>query len=135
MHFFLVVADLPGLIPDSHKNKGLGIRFLKHAERCLALLYVIDVSAPEPWNHLQSLQYELSQFSPKLRDRSQLVIANKIDLPDTEENVEKLRDSTDLPVLPVSAKMGLNITNLLKHVRMIYDKNAANKENAVENKD
>lgn len=134
MHFFLV-ADLPGLIPDSHKNKGLGIRFLKHAERCIALLYVIDVSAPEPWNHLQSLQYELSQFSSRLAERSQLVIANKIDLPDTEENVKILKESTDLPVLVVSAKTGLNVTNLLKHIRIIYDNNETKKGNSVENKD
>lgn len=89
----------------------------------------------EPWNHLQSLQYELSQFSSRLSERSQLVIANKIDLPDTDENVKILKESTDLPVLAVSAKTGLNVTNLLKHIRIIYDNNEAKKGNSVENKD
>lgn len=131
---FPLVADLPGLIPNSHKNKGLGIRFLKHAERCMALLYVIDVSHPEPWNHLHTLQYELSQFSSSLMDRSQLVIANKIDLPDTEGNVEKLKEFTDLPVLAISAKRGTNVSELLSEIRIIFDRNKEC-ESSVENKE
>lgn len=74
------VADLPGLIPDSHKNKGLGVTFLKHAERCKALLFIIDMSLNEPWTHLDILKYEISQFNPQLINRPMIVIANKMDL-------------------------------------------------------
>jgi GTPase involved in cell partitioning and DNA repair len=81
---FLVVADLPGLIPGSHLNRGLGIQFLKHAERCAALLYLLDLAAFEPWTHLEVLQFELSQFSPELLTRPQLVVANKLDLPEAK---------------------------------------------------
>jgi GTP-binding protein len=80
----LAVADLPGLIPGSHLNRGLGIQFLKHAERCAALVYILDLAASEPWTHLELLQFELSQFSPELLKRPQLVVANKLDLPEAK---------------------------------------------------
>lgn len=94
----------------------------------MILLYVIDVSLPKPWLHLKTLQYELSQFSCSLKDRSQLVVANKTDLPNTEENIEELRKSTRLPVLPISAKLGYNVTNLLKEIRIIYEKYKENEQ-------
>ena len=72
------------MIPDSHKNKGLGITFLKHAERCAALLFIVDISQEEPWTHFEMLQYEISQFNDKLNDRPLIVIANKMDLPGAE---------------------------------------------------
>jgi len=72
---------LPGLIPGSHLNRGLGIQFLKHVERCAALLFLLDLAAPEPWTHLEVLQFELSQFNPNLLERPQLVVGNKLDLP------------------------------------------------------
>ncbi|XP_023020338.2 mitochondrial ribosome-associated GTPase 2 isoform X1 [Leptinotarsa decemlineata] len=124
----IAVADLPGLIPDSHKNKGLGIQFLRHAERCMALIYIIDISGSEPWENLQTLQFELSQFNEDLIARPQLVIANKIDLPDTEENITKLKEHTDLPVIPVSAKVGTNVLELLKEIRIIYNEYKEAKE-------
>lgn len=119
----IAVADLPGLIPDSHKNRGLGIQFLKHAERCTALLYIIDLSLDEPWQYLHTLQFELSQFSKHLLERPQLVIANKIDLPEAEQNLELFEKHTDLKVIPVSAKLGTNITQLLKEIRILHDLN------------
>lgn len=82
--FVLTVADLPGLIPGSHKNRGLGIQFLKHAERCAILLLMLDLATPEPWTHFEVLQFELSQFSPELLQRPQLVVANKLDLPEAK---------------------------------------------------
>lgn len=119
---FISVADLPGLIPDSHKNKGLGIQFLRHAERCSCLLFVIDASLDEPWTYLETLHFELSQFSQKLIERPQIVVANKIDLPEAEENFEKLKEKAKSLVIPVSAKTGKNLTVLLHEIRKIYDK-------------
>ncbi|KAG5891353.1 hypothetical protein JTB14_034419 [Gonioctena quinquepunctata] len=117
----IAVADLPGLIPDSHKNRGLGIQFLRHAERCMALVYIIDISTSEPWENLKTLQYELSQFNDDLVARPQLVIANKVDLPETENRVAELKNHTELTVIPISAKLGTNISELLKEIRLIYD--------------
>lgn len=117
----IAVADLPGLIPDSHKNKGLGIQFLKHAERCNVLLFVVDASAEEPWNHYHTLMHELTMFSEELAERPKMIIANKIDLPGAEENVQLLEHHVDVPVVPISAKIGTNVAELLREIRIIYD--------------
>lgn len=78
---------MPGLIPDSHKNKGLGITFLKHAERCAALIFIIDVTQEEPWTQLEILQYEINQFNEQLNARPKIVIANKMDLPEAKVKI------------------------------------------------
>lgn len=65
-------------------NKGLGITFLKHAERCAALVFILDVSLKEPWVYLEILKYEIEQFSKKLYQRPMMVVANKMDLPEAE---------------------------------------------------
>lgn len=78
------MADLPGLIEDSHKNKGLGITFLKHAERCTALIFIIDITMDEPWIALQTLKYEMSRFNEKLNNKPHIIVINKMDLPNAE---------------------------------------------------
>lgn len=126
----IAVADLPGLIPDSHKNKGLGIDFLRHIERCVCLMYVIDVSESEPWRQLESLRYELEQYKPGLSRRPNAIIGNKCDHIGSEINIQSLRDyissktpegEIPLPVIPISAKYGDNILEFLKHLRALYD--------------
>ncbi|XP_018360126.1 PREDICTED: mitochondrial ribosome-associated GTPase 2 isoform X2 [Trachymyrmex cornetzi] len=117
----VAVADMPGLIEDSHKNRGLGITFLKHAERCSALVFILDVTQNEPWEVLQTLKYEISQFNERLNNRPHIIVANKIDLPDAEVNLQLLRDHIDLPIVPISAKVGTNISTLLKEIRVLYD--------------
>ncbi|XP_018310349.1 mitochondrial ribosome-associated GTPase 2 isoform X1 [Mycetomoellerius zeteki] len=117
----IAVADMPGLIEDSHKNKGLGITFLKHVERCAALVFILDVTQNEPWEVLKTLKYEISQFNERLNDRPHIVVANKIDLPDAEVNLQLLREHIDLPIIPISAKVGTNISTLLKEIRILYD--------------
>ncbi|XP_050101084.1 mitochondrial ribosome-associated GTPase 2 [Anopheles aquasalis] len=126
----IAVADLPGLIKDSHRNKGLGINFLKHAERCNALLFVVDASVDEPWLHYQTLLHELGMFSEELLERPRLLIANKIDLPEAERNLELLAHHVDIPVLPVSARMGMNIAELLHEIRVLYDAAAQTKKDS-----
>lgn len=123
VYVYLLVADLPGLIPGSHKNKGLGIQFLKHAERCIALIYIIDISLDEPWIHLETLNYELLKFSSSLSKRPKLIVANKIDLLQTNDNLKLLKEKTSLPIVPVSAKLGTNVKELLIKIRIMYDQN------------
>ncbi|XP_044750206.1 mitochondrial ribosome-associated GTPase 2 [Coccinella septempunctata] len=124
----IAVADLPGLIPGSHKNKGLGIQFLKHTERCMALIFVVDISLPRPWENISTLQFELTQFNEELGQRPKIVVANKVDLLENDETIEILRKETDLKVIPISAKMGTNITEFLLEIRKIYDKNKDSEE-------
>lgn len=117
----IAVADLPGLIPGSHQNKGLGIQFLKHAERCTALLFIVDASSEEPWEHFRTLKFELEKFSEELATRPQIIVANKIDLPGAEENVRIIKEKFKNPVIKISAKIGTNVTTLLHEIRILYD--------------
>lgn len=126
----LAVADLPGLIPGAHENRGLGIDFLKHVERCVCLMYVIDLSISEPWSQLEDLIHELECFKPGLSRKPHAIIGNKYDHPNAPENLEKLKEfliqqapegTLPLPVIPVSAKFGGNIKEFIDHMRGLYD--------------
>lgn len=122
----IAVADLPGMIEGSAENRGLGIQFLKHAERCNTLLFVIDASNSEPWNDYYMLVKEMSKFSPELLTRQRIIAANKVDLPETEKNVELMRQEIkDVQIIPISAKTGKNLSELLKVLRKIYDEEMA----------
>lgn len=117
----IAIADLPGLIPGSHENKGLGIQFLKHAERCTALMFIVDASCDAPWEHIETLKFELESFSEELATRPQIIVANKIDLPEAEDNVRILREKFNVPIITISAKMGTNVTTLLGELRKLYN--------------
>lgn len=82
--FIVSVADLPGIIEGSHQNKGLGITFLRHAERCMGLLILLDMSNPDPWESLKILRHEVLCFSSELCQRPQIIVANKMDCEGSE---------------------------------------------------
>ncbi|GFY47088.1 mitochondrial ribosome-associated GTPase 2 [Trichonephila inaurata madagascariensis] len=117
----LAVADLPGLIPGAHENRGLGISFLRHIERCSGILYVIDVSIDSPVEQLNCLKYELEQYQKGLSSRPHAIVANKCDLEGCNEKVEELKQNVSMPIFPVSAKFGNNVLTLLKYIRKLYD--------------
>ncbi|XP_037076745.1 mitochondrial ribosome-associated GTPase 2-like isoform X2 [Pollicipes pollicipes] len=123
----LAVADIPGLIRDAHKNRGLGVAFLRHVQRCTCLLYVLDVSC-RPAEQLRVLQHELDMFQPGLARRPHALVANKCDLPGAEDNLEELREAVDMRVLPISAKMGTNVTELLCYLRTLHDEHSQRTE-------
>ncbi|MBN1131023.1 MAG: GTPase ObgE [Chitinispirillaceae bacterium] len=75
-----VMADLPGLIEDSHKGKGLGIRFLRHIERTKVLAFLIDCSSPDPCREAEQLRNELKHYSPDLAVKPSCFILTKTDL-------------------------------------------------------
>lgn len=127
--FLFTVADIPGIIRGAHLNRGLGISFLRHIERCRFLLFVLDLSAPEPWTQLQHLCYELDRYDPGLSQRPQAVIANKMDLPEAREKLEILRNTVNQRVIPVSALTGQNTEELILHLRELYDGNGFGKPN------
>ncbi|XP_022104362.1 mitochondrial ribosome-associated GTPase 2-like isoform X2 [Acanthaster planci] len=123
----VAVADLPGLIRGAHLNRGLGHSFLRHIERCRCLLYVLDLSAKEPWTQLWDLQYELEQYREGLSQRPHAVVANKIDLPEAAENLRLLCENVELPVIDISAHYLTNIDKLKGHLRELYDKDMKGK--------
>lgn len=118
----LAVADLPGLIQDSHRNHGLGITFLRHIQRCMALMLVVDLTLAEPWSYVDVLRNEVRCFSETILDRPQLIVANKIDVDGARENLVALREKfPDDTVIEISAKHGVNLEFLLKRMKCIYD--------------
>ncbi len=115
----VVLADVPGLIEGASEGKGLGHRFLRHIERCHVLLHVIDGSpmdmSRDPVSDLAILREELRKHDPSLLERRQLVVLNKIDLPDTlaadDLYGEALRADGDEVIL-VSAVSGEGLDTL-----------------------
>ncbi|KAJ1943445.1 GTPase of the mitochondrial inner membrane that associates with the large ribosomal subunit [Linderina pennispora] len=117
----ITVADIPGLIPGAHRNVGLGHSFLRHVERSRILVYIVDISRPDPWNDLRALQTELDLYKPGLAERPSLVVANKADAANARENFEKWRAMADIPMIPVSAKQAKNITKVTATIRTMLE--------------
>ncbi|MFA0730614.1 MAG: hypothetical protein LKKZDAJK_000798 [Candidatus Fervidibacter sp.] len=91
-NFSFVVADLPGLIEGAHKGVGLGHQFLRHAERTSLLLHMVDIAAVEgrdPIRDFETINEELRLYNPELAKKPQIVVANKIDLPNAHENLQR----------------------------------------------
>ena len=117
----LAVADIPGIIKGSHQDEGLGLSFLRHIERCVCLMYVLDLSVDAPWMQLEDLKFELEQYQEGLSSRPHMIVGNKMDLPVAQNNFSKLSKQTDLPIIGVSAKTGDNTQALLLHLREMYN--------------
>ena len=114
-----VMADLPGLIEGAHKGTGLGDEFLKHVERTKILIHLIDIaplSGPEPKEAYHVIRREIELYNPELAKKREIVVANKIDLLEEEDCVEKVKDleaHIQQPVHPISAATGKNLDRLL----------------------
>lgn len=118
-HLQLAVADLPGIISGSHLNKGLGLQFLKHIERCKALIYLLDASSNSPWLHFETLLYEMQNFNKKLVNYPKIIVANKIDTIEGKQNLTELRKRVQETIVGISAKNGTNLEELLDIMRQI----------------
>ena len=114
-----VLADIPGLIEGASEGVGLGHDFLRHIERTKILLHVVDVSGCEgrdPVEDFETINRELQAYSEKLARRQQLVVANKMDLPDSEENFARLQEhvtAKGYEILKVSAVTGEGLQELM----------------------
>ncbi len=122
------VADVPGLIPGASQGKGLGLEFLRHVERCVALVHVLDCGTLEtdrnPITDLEIIEAELAQYGG-LEDRVRIVALNKIDLPDGQAMADMvaqtLRDK-GYEVYPVSAASRAGLTELLYAMARLVQK-------------
>ena len=101
----ITLADIPGLIEGASENKGLGHRFLKHIERCKVLLIMVDLQGTDnrdPLGDYRILINELKLYMPKLLKKPILVAGNKLDEPDAEANLKKLKAKIKGPVFGIS---------------------------------
>jgi len=117
-HF--IVADLPGLIEGAHEGRGMGDRFLKHAERTKILVHVIDMAGSEgrdPLDDYQKISDELSAYSPHLAVKHKMIVANKMDIPGAQENLERFRRHIQGDVFAMSALNDQDFQPLVDEIR------------------
>lgn len=88
----IVIADIPGLIRGAHRGVGLGDKFLKHIERCNSILHLIDINEDKLFNRYNIIREELKKYSPKLINKREIVVFNKIDLLDQNQICIKIRE-------------------------------------------
>ncbi len=108
----LTVADLPGLIEGASEGRGLGLRFLRHAQRCSLLALVVDVASDDPVGDLESVYREVASFDAALAERARVVIANKIDIGGDRSRIESWAHSHAADVVAISAAEGVNLDDL-----------------------
>lgn len=112
------MADLPGLIEGASEGVGLGHQFLRHIERTRVIVHVVDMSAMEgrdPYEDYLTINRELEQYNLRLTERPQIVVANKMDMPDAEENLAEFREKVgeDVQIFPISAVSRQGLQELL----------------------
>ncbi len=122
-----VVADLPGLIEGAAQGEGLGHEFLRHIERTRLLVHVIDMSGfegREPYDDYVSITRELSEYEKvDLSKKPTILVANKMDMPGSEENLETFKDklSDDMPIIAISAHTKDNLQLLIHQIADMLD--------------
>jgi len=121
-----VVADIPGLIEGAHEGAGLGIKFLRHVERTRVLVHLIDVSALDPSDILgtfETINRELRSYSADLAKKPQLIVLNKMDLPESETAAAKFTSAvTDRDVMTISAQTGEDVDKLISKIVQTLDR-------------
>jgi GTP-binding protein len=133
----VTVADIPGLIEGAHRNVGLGHDFLRHITRCRVLLFVVDTGGSEgrhPIADLQNLRREIDLYDTRLSQRPWCIIANKMDLPASAENLAQLQARfPSVPLVPVAAARGEGVSGLMEHLaKWLIDVALRNDANSVE---
>ena len=112
-----VMADLPGLIEGASQGKGLGHQFLRHIERCRFIVHIIDMSGSEgrdPYEDYVTINKELGEYEYRLLERPQIIVANKMDGDEAEENLKKFKEKLgDQKVFPIIAPIHEGIDAVL----------------------
>lgn len=132
--FNFVMADLPGLIEGAHEGKGLGDKFLKHAERTKILVHVIDMAGTEernPFEDFKKINHELEQYSDDLSYKAMIVVANKMDLPAATENLKKFKRKYKGEIFAISALEKDGLDKLINKIQVLLCReNSLKKSNA-----
>ncbi|MEK5039085.1 GTPase ObgE [Sporosarcina sp. FSL K6-3457] len=118
-HRGFALADLPGLIEGAHEGIGLGHQFLRHIERTRVIIHVVDMSGLEgrdPYEDFVTINEELAQYNLRLTERPQIIVANKMDMPDAEDNLKEFKKKLgdeDAQIFPISAITRKGLDELL----------------------
>ena len=120
-----VVADLPGLIEGASEGVGLGIKFLRHADRCKILLHMVNMSSLEgndPINDYKVIRNEIEKYSKKLANKIEIVAASKMDMPDAKDNLEKFKKAyPNILVYPICSLTMSGVNELLNNIGKVLE--------------
>jgi len=119
-----VMVDIPGLIEGAHQGAGLGHDFLRHIERTRMLVHLLDGASEDPLQDLDSVNEELALFNPRLADKPQLVVLNKMDLPQAQELwplIEEEMARRGVPACCISAATGSGVRQMLYQVLQLLE--------------
>lgn len=105
-----IVADIPGLIEGAHEGIGLGKDFLKHVEKCRVLIHVVDGSSKDPIQEYLTINKELTLYSKNIALKPQIVVINKIDLPEVQEKLPSLMESFE-KIMPHKRLLTISAAN------------------------
>jgi len=114
-----IIADIPGLIHGAHEGKGLGDKFLKHVERTKILIHLVDMAGVDgrpPAVDYCSINDELEAFSQELLNKKQIVVANKMDLPQAKNNLKIFKKTCKKKIFEISALTGEGLEDLIEEV-------------------
>lgn len=123
-HRQIVFVDIPGLMEGAHEGVGLGLDFLRHIERTRMLIHLLAGDSPDPLGDFEAIYQELVLFNPALLDKPQLVVLNKMDLPQAQAlwpQVERTIGERGLPVMHISAATQQNVQQLLYRVAAMLE--------------
>lgn len=116
------VADLPGLIEGASNGVGLGHKFLKHIERTKIIAHVIDMSGSEgrdPYEDYLVIRNELKEFSDKLMNKEEIIIANKMDIEGSKENLEVFKTKVDKKIFEISAANNIGLDKVIDELETL----------------
>ena len=118
-----VMADIPGLIEGAHQGAGLGDAFLRHVERTRLLVHIVDICPPtgDAVDDYYAIRRELHHHSPDLADKREIVVANKMDLTDSQEHLQRFQEALGVGVIPISAVTGRGLEQLVETIWRLLD--------------
>ncbi|MBN2186280.1 MAG: GTPase ObgE [Dehalococcoidia bacterium] len=129
-----IVTEMPGLVEGAHDGKGLGNDFLRHAERTRLLLYLLDGSSATIADDLKSLRKELALYKANLLRKPEIVVVNKVDLPQVQTHLPGIRQNfaeCKAPLFYVSAASGQGVLELTSRAMEIVEREGQGEEIAL----
>lgn len=130
-----VLADIPGLIEGASEGVGLGHAFLRHIERAGLLIHLVEpmpIDGTDPVDNYRSIRAELSEYEPSLKDREEMVVVSKAELPNSGEIQRRLEEVTGRDVMRVSAATGEGLGEFIARVMERVDARRSQQQDAGE---
>ena len=133
----VVMADIPGLLEGAHAGVGLGRGFLRHIERCKMIIHIVNGDSEDPIGDFRAINRELQLFSPGLATKPQVVVLNKIDIPEVSEKQEQLIEELKanmghIRLLSISAAGRVGVSDLMVRTAAFLGKIKADEAKARE---